>query len=212
MFLFTLLFFPLLITSYCFYYKSHKLVPVISIGLVVAILVCSFQAVFTFAHRVIPYNFAGNYLYLLFRQSLLPVGIIYAVFFLVSKDDIDFKLDSFFPLLLSFYAIYLPFVIITSSEGLYSSFSLFFKPILFGAMLVELSICLNYFYKLLNEKNIMLAVLVAVFFLIYLCLPALFETYYLIKMHTVLTLIFGILYSLLPAAVIYLKKIKVIKF
>ena len=74
------------------------MVPVIAIGILTGIIVCACQSFFTFAHRVIPYNFMDNYLYLLFRQTILPLFILYLVFFLVSKDELQFKIDSFLPL------------------------------------------------------------------------------------------------------------------
>ncbi|MCR4735371.1 MAG: hypothetical protein K5829_10260 [Treponema sp.] len=211
MFIFSFIYLPLLLVWFCFYYKSQKLVPVISIGIIVAILVCACQAFFTFAHRVIPYNFSDNFLYLLFRQTLLPLVILYTVFCLVSRDEIQFKVDCFLPLTLSYYAIYLPYIIITTSEGLYSWFVLFFKPMLFGAMLVQTSISINYFYKFIKNKKLVMAILVTLLSICYMSIPAIFEAMYLIKLHVSLVVIFGIIYSLIPVALIFLKKINVIK-
>ncbi len=211
MFIFSFIFLPLLLVWFCFDYKSQKLVPIISIGVIVSIIVCACQAFFTFAHRVIPYNFADNYFYLLFRQTVLPLVIVYGVFFLISKDEVQFKVDSFLPLLLSYYSIYLPYVIITTSEGLYSWFVLFFKPILFGAMLIQTAISIRYFYKFLIDKKVAMIIILVIISLLYISLPAVFETMFLIKMQTTLVIIFGVIYSLVPIALIILKKINVIK-
>lgn len=211
MFVFSFVFLPLLLACFCFFYKSHKMVPVIAIGILTGIIVCACQSFFTFAHRVIPYNFIDNYLYLLFRQTILPLFILYLVFFLVSKDELQFKIDSFLPLNLSYYSIYLPYIIITTSEGLYSWFALFVKPVLFGAMLVQTAISVWYFYKLLKNNKIILSILLTIISLIYICLPAMFESLYLIKIYTSVIVVSGFVYILIPFTFIFLKKINVIK-
>ena len=211
MFVFSFVFLPLLLASFCFFYKSHKIVPVIAIGIFTGIIVCACQSFFTFAHRVIPYNFIDNYLYLLFRQTILPLFILYLVFFLVSKDELQFKIDSFLPLNLSYYSIYLPYIIITTSEGLYSWFALFVKPVLFGAMLVQTAISVWYFYKLLKNNKIVFSILRTIISLIYICLPAMSESLYLINIYTSVIVVFGFVYILIPFTFIFLKKINVIK-
>ena len=211
MFIFSFMFLPLLITSFCLYYKSQKVVPVITIGLVSAILVSAFQAFFTFAHRVIHYSFSGNYVYLLFRQALLPVVILFLIFFFVSKDTLQFKIEMFLPLELSFYAIFLPYTIITTSEGLFSWYALFFKPVLFGSMLIFSAIAINYAYKFISAKKLVLGIIVIIAGLCYCFIPAVFETFYLLKLYTGFVIFGGLVYILLPVLLIVLKFLKIIK-
>ena len=93
---------PLILAAWCFYKKDAHLVPAIFVGLVAAVLVCGFRAFFLYSHRVIPFSFENNMWYLLLRQTLLPVVLLYGLFFLISKDTISYKVEALFPLLLSF--------------------------------------------------------------------------------------------------------------
>ena len=71
MYLFMLLLLPLILAAWCFYKKDSHLIPVIVTGIVAAVLVCGFKAFFLYSHRIIPYSFERNVLYLLVRQTLL---------------------------------------------------------------------------------------------------------------------------------------------
>ena len=129
--LFMFLLLPLILLAWCFYKKDLHLLPVIFTGMLAAVFVCGFKAFFLYSNRIIPYSFSSNVLYLLIRQTLLPVILLYGIFFAWSKDKVSYKVEAFFPLLISFYMLYLPYTIISTSEGLYTSFPLFVKPILF---------------------------------------------------------------------------------
>ena len=152
------LLFPLLLAAWCFYKKDSHLIPVIVTGIVAAVLVCGFKAFFLYSHRIIPYSFERNVLYLLVRQTLLPVVLLYGIFFAWSKDSISYKIESFFPLLISFYMLYLPYTIISTSDGLYTSFPLFVKPVLFVVMIFSLGLSAKHIEKTLKNKKIFFAV------------------------------------------------------
>lgn len=208
MLLFSFLFLVLLLVSYCMYTKNSKVVPVIVIGVLSAIFVCAFKTLFLFAHRVVPYNFINNYVYLMVRQSLLPVIILYCVFFVISKDSMEYKIEVFFPLELSFYAVFLPHIIISTSEGLYSGFSLFVKPLLFAAMLVQLSILMKWFYNSIQKKNIVFMILFGIMAVVYICLPGFFETMSLLKINVVLLIAGCSVYCMVPVLSIALTALK----
>ena len=211
MLLFSFLLLPLLITWFCFYYKNRKVSSVIVFGAFAAILVCGFRAFFTFSHRIIPYDFTENFIYLLVRQALLPSVLLYLLFFLISKDDFKFKTEMFLPLEWSFYSIYLPYVIISSADGLYSWFDLFFKPALFAAMILQCGILVKYFYFDLKAKKIFAGIIFALIGMIYICLPAIFESLFLMDSYTALIVLLGAVYILLPFVFVIIKQIKLIK-
>ena len=198
MMLFTFLAFILLLAGECFYIKKKTLIPLIFFGTMAAALLCAFRAFFLFAHRVIPYSFGDNFVFLFFRQVFLPLIILYGLFFFISRDSLDFKIEMFLPLMTSFYMLYLPFCIISSAEGLYSAFGLFVKPILFAAMLFQLSFSLWGLKKSFEERKILLAVMYGFLLLLYIIAPALIEAFYMISAGFLLSLLFSILYCAIP--------------
>lgn len=212
MLLFSFLLLFLLIVSFCGYKKDKRVIPVISIGVISAILVCSFKTLFMYSHRIVPFSFTENYIYLLFRQAVIPVVLLYALFCVISKDTLEYKIEAFFPLELAFFAIFLPHVIVSTSEGLYSSFSLFVKPVLFAVMLTQLGVFSKLFYKSWVSKKIVLVVLFIVASIVYLCIPALFETLYILKGSTFVIVIGSIIYALVPVTLITFVALRKIKF
>ena len=211
MLLFSCILLPLLIAGFCFTTKEKRLITVIGLGLLSAIFVAAFQAFFTFAHRIIPYDFVENFLYLAFRQAFLPVIILYGLYLLISRDDTKLKITSFLPLELSFYAIYLPYLTVTTSEGLYSAFALFFKPLLFAAMLLQLSIFINWIYISAKSKKFYFSVLFVILALAWLFLPAVFEAFFLLQLYPLLWIIGGVVYILLPVVLLVLKGLATVR-
>ena len=177
-------------------------------GVVSAILVCACKTLFLFSHRIVPYSFEANYIYLLFRQSVLPVVILFSVFCAFSKDTIQFKLEAFFPLELSFYAVFLPHLIVSSSEGLYSGFSLFVKPLLYAFMLIQLGIFSRWIGKSIENGKKIFLILFFIGAVIYLCIPSLFEAMYMIKYGLPIMITGIVFYSLIPIALIVLTALK----
>ena len=194
-----LLLLPLILAAWCFYKKDTHLIPVILTGLVAAVLVCGFKAFFLYSHRIIPYSFKSNVLYLLVRQTLQPVVLLYGIFFAWSKDEISYKVEAFFPLLISFYMLYLPYTIISTSEGVYTSFPLFVKPVLFVVMIFSLGLSAKHIEKTLRNKKIVFAVVWIIIGLVSVVIPSLLEGMYILDMNYLLVLVLSAVYSaLLP--------------
>ncbi len=195
MYLFMLLLLPLILAAWCFYKKDSHLIPVIVTGIVAAVLVCGFKAFFLYSHRIIPYSFERNVLYLLVRQTLLPVVLLYGIFFAWSKDSISYKVEAFFPLLISFYMLYLPYTIISTSDGLYTSFPLFVKPVLFVVMIFSLGLSAKHIEKTLKNKKIFFAVIWILIGLVSVVIPSLLEGMYILDMNYLLVLVLSAVYS-----------------
>lgn len=175
MFLFSFLILPVFFVWYCFYKKNSKIVPAILIGIVCAVLLCLFLALFTFSHRIVPYSFSQNLTHLLLTQTVLPLLLPYLLFLLFSKDTLEYKTESFLPLSLSFFEIYLPFIIITTSEGLYSGFSLFIKPVLFLIMILVCSFSVKQIYKSIISKKVIQIIIFTVVFVMFMMIPSFIE-------------------------------------
>ena len=204
---FLLLFMPLLLGIYCAYKKDGRNVLVISIGTVVAVLLCTIKSMFFFSHRVVPYSFGMN-LYYHFIQGILPLALLIIIYFLFTKGNFGEKVEFIFPLIASFFMVYLPYFAMNSVESsVYSSYVLFIRPIIYGSMLIYISYCLNYINKFLKNKIILIAMILLL--IVSLVLPVVFDSLYDIGKIVNLVYIFAIIYSVIPVAYsvfLFLKK------
>ncbi len=195
MYLFMFLLLPLVLAVWCFYKKDSHLIPVIFIGAVVAVLVCGFKAFFLYSHRIIPYSFQSNVMYLLIRQTLLPVILVYGLFFVWSKDKVSYKVEAFFPLLISFYMLYLPYTIISTSEGIYTTFSLLVKPVLFVVMIFSLALSAKHIEQTVINKKIVFTAIWILISIVSVIVPSLIEGMYILDMSYILILLLSAVYS-----------------
>ena len=199
MYFFMFLLLPLVLAAWCFYKRDSHLLPVIFTGAVTAVLVCGFKAFFLYSHRIIPYSFESNVLYLLIRQTLLPVILLYGLFIVWSKDKISYKVEAFFPLLISFYMLYLPYTIVSTTEGLYTSFPLFVKPVLFVVMIFSQALSAKHIEKSIRNRKIIFAIIWILIGLVSVVIPSLLEGMYILDMNYLLVLVLSAVYSaLLP--------------
>ena len=79
------------------------------------------------AHRIVPYSLTGNFVYFLIRQTILPVVIVYGLFFAVSRDSVEYKVKSFLPLMLCFYMAFLPYTVVSSGSAIVPAYMIFVK-------------------------------------------------------------------------------------
>ena len=186
---------PLILAAWCFYKKDSHLIPVIFTGAVAAVLVCGFKAFFLYSHRIIPYSFESNVIYLLVRQTLLPVILVYGIFFAWSKDEVSYKVEAFFPLLISFYMLYLPYTIISTSEGLYTTFPLIVKPVLFVVMIFSLALSAKHIERTVKNKKYAFAVIWGIIGIVSVLVPSLLEGMYILDMSYFLILVLSGVYS-----------------
>ena len=204
MYLFMIFLLPLILAAYCIYKKDKRIVPVIFVGLIAAVLVCGFKAFFLYSHRIVPFSFGKNVIFLLVRQTLLPVLLVYGIFFVWSKDELSFKIEAFYPLVMSFYALYLPYTIISTSDHVITSFQLFVKPAGFAVMFFSLSIIMRRLEVFISEKKYAFIGIFGALALIYLIIPALLESMYILDVNYFLVLLLSAVYCLLaPLAKFY---------
>lgn len=204
------LLFPLLLAAWCFYKKDKHLTPAIVIGLVTAVLVCGFKAFFLYSHRIIPYSFESNILYLLVRQTLLPVVLIYGLFFLWSKDTVSYKVEALFPLLVSFYMLYLPYTIISTAENIYTTFPLFIKPVLFVVMLFSIGLGAKHIEKTIVNKKYFFTAIWIIISIVNIIAPSLLEGMYILDMNYFLILLLSAVYSALLPVLFILSRLGVL--
>ena len=168
-------------------------------GLIAAVLVCGFRAFFLYSHRVIPFSFGKNMWYLLLRQTLLPVVLLYGLFFLISRDTISYKVEALFPLLISFYLLYLPYTILSTSEKIITTFPLFIKPVLFTVMIFSLGLSAKHIEKTVKAQKYVFTVIWGFIALVSIVLPSVVETMYILDMNYLLILVIsGVFSATLP--------------
>ena len=151
MFTFTFMLLPLAVI---YYYlnseKKHSLLT-ICLGVLSGFMVFAVKEFFSHSHRIIPYSFSENFLFLFFSEAFFPVMVLFAVYFFISKDSVDFKLREFFPLTASFYCVYVPYIVLISPESK-TAFEIFAKPILFLSMLSSITIGIEMIIKKTSPK------------------------------------------------------------
>lgn len=208
MLLFLILLLPLFLTAYCFKVRTQKVVPVIFIGAFSAVLVCAFKMLFVLSHRIIPYSFSQNFFYYLVKETLIPAVILYAIYFLVSKDNLEFKINTYLPLELSFYTVYLPYCVISSTSSAYTGFSIFIKPLIFAMMIAETGVALRDMYRGLTNKKIVQVILNVFLILFFMAIPPVIEALYTLNYSLWILWCSSAVYLVLPALLFLLNKRK----
>lgn len=200
MLLFLIFLLPAALLSYAFILKDRSIILPVFAGLITSVIVCACRFFFTYEHHLTAYSFGQNFAYYLVKQNFLPLLIVSAVYALVSRDTAEYKFKNFFPLLCSFFAVYLPYCVITASEFYYQAYDIFLKPVIYLAMLVQISFCLLHVYKGLSEHNTTSIVIYCVIITLSAIYPAVSDALYAIDFSFAIILILGIVYSVIPVA------------
>lgn len=197
MIIFSLSLIPLCLILWALTYGEKKYTISFLIGLLTGVAVTAFKGIFTFSHRIVPYSFSENFIYLLMKEAVLPVIILYGIYLLISHDDLEFKAKSFFPLISAFYISFLPFVILSGNKAIHTHFELFLKPVIIETMIFTLAGAVKEFAKYLkgNKKLIFIPILI---FLVYIAGPAFIETAFIIHMSPAVYISASAVFILLP--------------
>ncbi len=176
MFLFLIILLPSALAYYLISADDKAVIPVALTGILSAALFCALKAFFSFIYRVPSASFLPNYAYVLFGQTLVPSAVVYLLFFFLSKDTLLFRIKSCFPLLCSFFAVYLPYHVIAGSASSYSVFELFLKPVLYLMMLTSASLCVRFVFRSFGENGRKMKIVWISALCVILLVPAAVET------------------------------------
>lgn len=204
MFAFLFLLFPCAIAAYCFKFGNKYSVFVAAIGAVASVIFCAIEFMFVFMHRVVPFSFWSNFLYVYFSQVFFPLAAVFAIFCVVSKDSCEFKAKMFFPLTASFYAIYVPFYILSYNMSALSAFELFGKPVMFLAYIAFMSVCVQVVVSSVKSKSNVKAALWIFVAILFSVVPAAIEAAWLIGVFFVWWLLGLVFYVAVTVLVILL--------
>lgn len=131
-----------------FYFQREKddrahLLPVIFIGLFTGAFYVTYKIMFSSIYYLPTEAFGINFLYYAFTQSIIPIAVVFGLFFFFGKkDSIKDRCLFFFPLTASFYSVFLPYLIIETTKP-YSAFYIFAKPLLFLSLFIFIHIWLS---------------------------------------------------------------------
>jgi F0F1-type ATP synthase membrane subunit c/vacuolar-type H+-ATPase subunit K len=176
MFLFLILVLPAALVYYLSKEDDRAEISVVLTGFLSSALFCTLKAFFGFMHRIPSAGFWLNFLYIVFSQTAVPAVVVFLLFVYLSKDTIEFRIGSYFPLLCSFYAVYLPYHIMAGSGSAYSFFELFLKPLMYLAMLLASSICVRFIFRAFSGIDAKKKTVWSLMFAASLLLPAAVET------------------------------------
>lgn len=158
-------------------------------------------------HRVPLYSFGSNFSYYASREYILPIVLLFCVYFFVTKDDFSFKARAFFPLSLGFLSVFVPYITVSAKQSAFSFYELFAKPVIWLSMVIFLK---NLVVRLFSSGTgiklsvIMYSVLVA--FVLF--VPPFINALWIVNWLNVLSVITGLFYVLFAVAlcVLPLKK------
>lgn len=184
MILFVLTLFPISILIYFFQREKTErahFLPVIFIGFLVGIIFVAYRLFFSSAVFLPTAYLLKNFLYYLFSQILIPIAVVYGLFFIFTrKDSVADRFSYFFPLVASFYATFIPFIILETDTP-YPAFLLFVKPALYLALLIFIHIWLN--KAAISKPKSWQVILNVLFLIIFICLPAAVEAIWIINLN-----------------------------
>ena len=205
MLLFLLTLLPCSLIAYAFFVKDRKIILPVFAGLMTAVVVCACRFFFTYEHHLVYDSFSEIFSYYIVKQAFLPLFVVSAIYALISRDTAEFKVKNFFPLLAAFYAVYLPYCVITTSEYYYQSYDIFLKPVIYLAMLVMISFCLIDAFEAIKNKKVVCLIIDILIICVYAIYPAISDALYAIDYSFAIILIVGIIYSALPVLYFFLK-------
>lgn len=180
MFLFLILLFPTVLW-FCCAHSSKKIYGfLIAVGAFLGVVVSGCAALFSYSHRIPEFSAASNFFYYFLKEYALPLILVYTLYFFTTKDSVEFRVKAFFPVSAAFYAVYMPYCVVSSANSAFSFFQLFVKPVLVLSMVFLASLFAYKIYCAALEKNLRNIFVFSFFALVSLVVPALLETMYLL--------------------------------
>ena len=178
-------------------------------GIIISIIYCFVDFFTAYAYRNPIYGVFANFPYYFLSTIFVPILICAFILFLLSKDSWIFKLQSFTPMLIGFYAIFLPYETISKNDN-FDFFLLFVVPIIFFTMIILQEFALELLVSVLQKATKKIAILFsALIIILAITLPAIIYSIY----YTKIVFPFGIVLTVLFVAgtvclYVFSKKIK----
>lgn len=119
MYAFLLLALPALVIWYCTgnsRYSVNSFIPPVLISVFIAVFLCLAKEFLFVSSVIVEQNYFTYTAKLIINLTVIPCALLALLFYFISRDSLTYKIHSFLPLEASFYAILLPFYVITGEE------------------------------------------------------------------------------------------------
>lgn len=189
MYLFLLLSIPVFYILYIQFKQKQKDLShgfMVFFGTFLATLYCIIDFFVFYAYKEPVYNVFSLFPDYFITYTLIPFLICIVILFIFAKDNLSFKLEKFFPLLVGFFIIYFPYKTITQNR-VFDYFLLFLTPVLYFSMLIFLDYIMTLIKGLVEKKLKTVALLIIIpSLLVIFTLPAIIYSMYYAQKLTVL--------------------------
>lgn len=212
MFLFLILLFPTAL-YFCCSHSSKKIYGfLVATGAFLGILASGGTALFSYMHRIPEFSVVSNFFYYFLKEYVLPLILVYALYFFATKDSVEFRVKAFFPVVAAFYAVYMPYCVIASSSAAFSFFQLFIKPVLMLSMVFMASFFAYRIFCAAVSRNIRKIVVLSLFALVMLLIPPALETMELLCIALPVVYILAAFFSLFALVLFFVNSREDAKF
>ncbi len=182
--LFLVFFMPCILAIWCISNHDKYVLPVVCSGFMTGVLVSVIISIFGSTYRLTEYSFGSNFGYIFSVFYILPALILYVVYFFVTKDPVDFRIKCFFPLTVSFYSVYVPYITVSAATERLPFFGLFYRPSLCIAMLMLCSVFVRGLIESVQQKNCLWVGLNAFFAVVSMIVPSCLDTFWIFGAKT----------------------------
>lgn len=197
MYIFLILAIPLFYTLYLHINNKQKDFPIafmVFMGTFFSVIYCFIEFFITYTYRDSVYSVFQVFPYYFKILTLIPILVCGIIVFILSKDNLIFKLEKFVPLLTGFYIIYLPYKFISINED-FDFFNLFLVPIIIFAFILTLDLGIKFIKDIVEKKLKKIALVIAIpLIVLTLIMPALICSLYYTQILPVLYYIFLVTY------------------
>ena len=174
-------------------YSWKSFIPPIAFGLVIGIIYACVKKFFIFSDFIWTEDTTASMIHLLWTQGILPIIICLAVFLIFSRDSAVYKAESMGPMLAAFYAVLVPFTVISGPDKT-TTFMLYGKPLLYAGMFILLSLFAALATAKATQKKIVIAIIFYIIALVQIPIPAIIENRWYYTMDS-MSLTFSIVYA-----------------
>ncbi|MBP5359202.1 MAG: hypothetical protein J6Y69_08470 [Treponema sp.] len=155
-----------------FSWKSF--IPPIAFGLTIGMIYALVKKFFIYSSFILTEDTNASFIHLLLTQTILPIVICLAAFLIFSRDSAVYKAESLGPMLAAFYAVVVPFSVISGPDKT-TTFMLFGKPLLYSGMFILLSLFAALGTAKMAQKKIVIAIPFYLIALVQIPIPAFIE-------------------------------------
>ena len=155
-------------------YSWKSFLPPIAFGLTIGMIYALVKKFFIFSDFILTEDTGASFIHLLLTQTILPIVLCLAAFLIFSRDSAVYKAESLGPMLAAFYAVVVPFTVISGPDKT-TVFMNFGKPLLYSGMFILLSLFAALGTAKMAQKKIFIAIPFYIIALVQIPIPAFIE-------------------------------------